>query len=213
VGKTAKMIRANRFNFVFGFFVVILLMTLSYCAPITIDIGSEKTGSFHLANIKGKTLAFLPLRGTWGGLTANKILRIHLMKKLAQLCPDINILQTVQLQRLLASKGNEVGLQYATIMEKKYIPKGLFSKKDLAVFLSNDIDYLASISLNGDITGGPRRYIFVISMQIWEVKSGKIVWDLTLNGQILISKSDDDQESKQVLMAEMSDVVLTKLLE
>ncbi len=176
-------------------------------------IVSEKTGSFHLAEIKGKTLAFLPLRGTWGGLTANKILRIHLMKKLAQLCPDINILQTVQLQRLLASKGNEVGLQYAAIMKKKYIPRGFFRKKDLTVFLSNDIDYLASVSLNGDITGGPRRYIFVISMQIWEVKSGKIVWDLTFNSQILISKSDDDHETKQVLMAEMSDIVLTKLLE
>ncbi len=211
MGKTAKMIRVSRSNFVFGFFVVIL--TLSYCAPVTIEIGSEKTGSFHLAKNKGKTLAFLPLRGTWGGLTANKILRTHLMKKLARLCPDINILQTVQLQRLLASHGNEVGLQYAAVMEKKYIPRGLFSKKDLSVFRSNDIDYLAAVSLNGDITGGPRRYIFVISMQIWEVKSAKIVWDLTLDGQIVISKSDDDQESKQVLMVEMSDVVLTKLLE
>ena len=98
-------------------------------------------------------------------------------------------------------------------MEKKYIPKGLFSKTDLTVFLLNKIDYLASVSLNGDISGGPRRYIFVISMQIWEVKSANIVWDLTLNGQIEISNSDDDQESKQVLMEEMSDVVLRKLLE
>jgi hypothetical protein len=210
-GEQQKLIRIDKSSLALGFLVVILSMILSHCAPITLKIVSEKTGSFDLANIKGKTLAFLPLRGTWGGLTTNKTIRERLIKRLVQLYPDIKILQIVQLQRLLASKGNKTGLQYAAFMQNKYIPRALFSQEDLAVFRSNDIDYLACISLNGDITGGPRRYIFVVSMQIWDVARSKIVWDLTFNGQIIILKSDDDHQAKLVIMGEMADFVLAKL--
>ncbi len=197
------------------FLAIIILLTTgcgaalsSFDSSIIMHTEYEGKNSFNLKDIKGATVAFLPFRGTLGGYVANKTVRTRLCQKLTQDMPEVNYLHATQLIPRIASKGPQMISQYNNIMEK-FLVRGRLSRKDLAVFDSIGIDYVACISLNG--IDQSNKFLFLLSMQIWEVDSGKMVWDLTQEGQIYVAYNDNGPEIKSEVMAEVTDYMLARI--
>lgn len=170
----------------------------------------EGKSSFDLKNIKGATVAFLPFRGTLGGYISNKTVRTGLCHQLVKNIPGINYIQAVQLIPLIASQGPDTIAQYNKLMQR-YLVRGRFNPRDLAIFSSAGIDYLACISLNGIVEDSPKKYLFILSLQIWEVDTGKKVWDITQEGQMYVAYNDDENQIKKEVMSKVTDFVLAKL--
>jgi len=179
-------------------------------SPVILHTEYEGKHSFNLKNIKNTTVAFLPFRGTLGGYISNKTVRTRLCQQLIKNIPSINYIQSGQLIALIASQGPDIIGQYNNLMER-YLVRGRLKPRDLAIFSSAGIDYLACISLNGIVEDNPRRFLFLLSLQIWEVDTGKMVWDITQEGQMYVAFNDDENEVKKEVMTKVTDFVLAKL--
>lgn len=198
-------------------FLIISLLNIG-CGSVLPHIDSsvilhtvyEGKHSFKFKNIKGATLAFLPFRGTLGGYISNKTVRTRLYQQILQNMPNLYYLQEVHLIPLIASQGPDTIAQYQKLMER-YLVRGKFKPKDLAIFSSAGIDYLACISLNGIVEDNPRRFLFLLSLQIWKVDTERMVWDITQEGQMYVAFNDDENEIKKEVMTKVTDFVLAKL--
>ena len=190
------------------------------CAPgmfsLAPDMVSNTTSqgrmSVDLAGLNKANIALMPLRSTFGTPTKNNTVKDQFSDQITRNFPNIKLVHSDKLNRWMFAK-NRRGFREYRKLQEKYIARGMFSKDDLAVFGSAKIDYVISISLNSSTQSAyyPKPYLFLMSMQIWDVNTGRIVWDITQEGQVIVELEDENKSSRMALMRHMCDSVLAKL--
>jgi hypothetical protein len=183
------------------------------CAPSMVTV-TENVGrsSIDLNKLSSAKIALLPFRSTLGYPIRNNTVMEHLSRQLNRNFPQINLIQPGQLGKMMSVSGREVFSRYRTLLDK-YFARGRLSQKDLAGLGLDGIDYIIAISLNGGYQKQiyPKPYMFLMSMQIWDVNTGRIVWDLTQEGQVLIELEEENKTGRTALMRHLCDSVLAKL--
>lgn len=203
--------------------LLLYLSVISYllgCAPgifsLAPDMVSNTTSlgrmNVDLTNFNKANIALMPLRSTFGTPTKNNTIKEQFCDQITRNFPNIKLVHSDKLNRWMFAK-NRRGFRKYRKLQEKYIARGMFSKDDLAVFSSAKIDYVISISLNSGTQGPyyPKPYLFLMSMQIWDVNSGQIVWDITQEGQVIVELEDENKTSRTALMRHMCDSVLARL--
>lgn len=162
-----------------------------------------------MSRLNGAKIALMPLRSYFGGRRKNDVLEKHFCSQILQRFPQLNFIQTAELHKQMSSKGSEITSRYRKLLKKHFL-RGRFKKDDLAVLSASDIDYIVVITLNAGGQSSPyRAYLFLMSLQIWDVETAQMVYDITSDGQV--SVDEDMVTARTALIKEMCDIVLGKL--
>lgn len=192
----------------------LILISLLGCAPkLVLDSAdlNKKNASFKLEKLNAVTVACLPIRSTMGKPVVNNTVQAHLYPALGLKFPHIKFVQAKKIYSLLDNSGVEnIKPKYSKLLGK-YFAQGRFKEADLSLFKTIDIDYLVSVSLNSGLQDSPNAYLFLISMQVWQVEGGKMVWDATLEGSVLLPSEEDYKTLSQDLMKYLCDEMLARL--
>jgi hypothetical protein len=172
----------------------------------------EGNHSLKLLSIKDANIALLPLRSTLGEQVKNKTVESRLTQHISQGFSQINLIRPGELGKLMYRKTSETNSGYRELL-RKYFAAGRLSRQGLNLFKSVDIDYVISVSLNSGFQNYsyPKTYLFLLSMQIWDVKTGQIVWDIDQEGEVWIETEAEDRTNRILLMQNICDEVLARL--
>ncbi len=167
---------------------------------------------FSLKTVNKKALAFLPIRNTTGTPASNNLVKNNFYKEMRGNLPNLKLVRSKDIYKLLdKSKIQNIYPKYSNLLERYFKAGKLTNNNDWNIFESVNIDYLVITTINSGLQDSPSAYLFLISVQIWEVGTKQMVWDTTVNGSVIIKIEEDITENKIALIKYLCNAILERL--
>lgn len=174
---------------------------------------NKKNGLFSAEKLKGSTVILFPPRSTMGAPVKNETLETHLYKALPAKFPQTKFLEIQDVYSLLDKSHIQNAYPRFNKLINDYFAHGVFKKHESSVMGELSADYIVTVSVNSGSqnSGGHDSYAYLISMQIWDVGTEKIVWDTTLEGSVLFDTEEEGTEGKTGLINYLCNEMLAGL--